>query len=180
MATKTLYTNYTHCSLVFVARELFISILVLLVFAYRVVSNCNTNSLFTYMQRSLNKLGEILPKKLAVGSTVNSCTFFKEINSDGSFYVPKDYQHDLLYWLLCLELFLYRRVSVFPFHGLPFSLILIYWLILVYIIGPFSIKKFPLIYWMTLVYIIGPSSVKKFPLIYWITLVQGGMIKLSP
>ena len=30
---------------------------------------------------------EILPKELAVGNTVYSCTFFKEINSNGTSHV---------------------------------------------------------------------------------------------
>ena len=30
-----------------------------------------------------------MPTKLAIGSTVYSCTFFKQINSDESFYIPK-------------------------------------------------------------------------------------------
>ena len=42
---------------------------------------------------------------MVIGSTVYSCSFFKKINSDGSFHVSKDSQHDLLYWLLHLELF---------------------------------------------------------------------------
>ena len=62
---------------------------------------------------------------------------------------------------------------------------LTYWITLIYIIGPSSVKKkfpyllndlhiyywsvktIPLIYWMTLIYIIGPSLVKKISLIYW-------------
>ena len=41
------------------------------------------------------------------------------------FHVSEHYQHDLLYWLLHLEPFLYRRVSVFPHHGLSFWLKLV-------------------------------------------------------
>ena len=36
---------------------------------------------------------------------VYTCTSFTEINSDGSFHVPKHCQHVFLYSLLCLELF---------------------------------------------------------------------------
>ena len=38
--------------------------------------------------------------------------FYKEITPDGFFHVPKDFQYDLLYWLLLLELFLYLRICV--------------------------------------------------------------------
>ena len=47
----------------------------------------------------------ILPQELAEGNTVYSCTFFKEINGDGSFHTHEDCQHDLLYWPLHVELF---------------------------------------------------------------------------
>ena len=43
--------------------------------------------------------------------------FFEEIDWDESFHV--------LHWPLCLELFFYRRVYVFPFHGLSFRLRLV-------------------------------------------------------
>ena len=62
-----------------------------------------------------------LYKELAVRSIVYSQIFFKEINSDASFYVPEHCQYDLPYWLLYPELFLYWRVSV-SFHGLSFQL----------------------------------------------------------
>ena len=58
----------------------------------------------------------ILLKELAVGSIVYSDTFFKEINTHGSFHVSEDCQHDLLYWPLYLELF----QSVFLLCGLFF------------------------------------------------------------
>ena len=47
----------------------------------------------------------ISPNELATGSIVYSFKFFQEINSFGSFYNPEDCQHDLLYWILFLELF---------------------------------------------------------------------------
>ena len=47
-------------------------------------------------------------------SIVYSITFFNEINSDWSFYVQEDYQHDLLYWLLYLDL--YHWVSALYCH----------------------------------------------------------------
>ena len=34
-----------------------------------------------------------MPGELVMESTVYICTFFKEINSDGDFHVPKDNQH---------------------------------------------------------------------------------------
>ena len=37
----------------------------------------------------------------------------------------KDCQHDLLYWLLYPELFLYQRIRTFPLHGLLFWLRLV-------------------------------------------------------
>ena len=43
-----------------------------------------------------------------------------EINREGLFHTPEDCQHDLLFWLLHQELFLYRNVFVFPLHGLSF------------------------------------------------------------
>ena len=52
------------------------------------------------------------------GKHFYSFTFFKEINSSGSFLISEDCQNDLLYWLLHLELFLYWRVSMFPLHRL--------------------------------------------------------------
>ena len=41
----------------------------------------------------------------SLGQTVYSCILFKEINSEGSFQVPENYQYDLLYKLLRPELF---------------------------------------------------------------------------
>ena len=52
-----------------------------------------------------------MPEELAIGNTIYSCTFFKEINSDGSFHVPEDFQHDLLYWLLNPELFCFTLLE---------------------------------------------------------------------
>ena len=52
--------------------------------------------------------------------TLYSSTFSMEINRAGSFCVPEDCQHHLLCWLLHLELFLYRRISMFQLHGLSF------------------------------------------------------------
>ena len=43
-----------------------------------------------YKRWSFNEQDEILPKELAIGSTVNSHTFFKEINNDWSFHLPED------------------------------------------------------------------------------------------
>ena len=57
-----------------------------------------------------------------MSSTVYIGTFIKEINCVGSFHVSEDTQHDLLYWPLILELFLYKRGSVFPRRGLFFLL----------------------------------------------------------
>ena len=53
-----------------------------------------------------------MPKELAIGSIVYSCTFFKEINCGGIFYVQGHCQHDLLYRVLHPELFLYRSQCV--------------------------------------------------------------------
>ena len=64
------------------------------------------NGFFLYVCKGHPVKKGILPEKLAIENTVHNCIFFKEINNDKSFHVPKDCQHDLLYWLLCLELFL--------------------------------------------------------------------------
>ena len=55
-----------------------------------------------------------MPKELAIGSTVYSCTLFKEIK----WWVIILFQEtvSILYWLLHQEHFLNRRVSVFPLH----------------------------------------------------------------
>ena len=45
----------------------------------------------------------ILPKESATGSNVYTCTFLREIISDGFFYVPEDFHHDFLYRLMCTE-----------------------------------------------------------------------------
>ena len=58
--------------------------------------------------------------ELAIGSTIYSCTFFKEICADESFHIPEHYQHDLLYLTATPRTFLYQRVSVFLLHGLSF------------------------------------------------------------
>ena len=50
--------------------------------------------------------------KLTIEGSVYNFPVFKEINSDGSFLITVNYQHDLLYSLLHPELFLYRNVSV--------------------------------------------------------------------
>ena len=42
---------------------------------------------------------------MVIGSTIYSCTFLKEINSDGTFHIPEHYQYDLLYWPLWVEYF---------------------------------------------------------------------------
>ena len=60
--------------------------------------------------RVIQKIRWILFKKLPLGSIVYSCAFFMEISSDGSSYVPKDCQHDILKWRLHPEGFLYLRV----------------------------------------------------------------------
>ena len=57
--------------------------------------------------RIIQQMRLILFKEFIRGTIVYSCTFFKEINRNGSFYVPEDCQHDLLYWLLQLEHFYY-------------------------------------------------------------------------
>ena len=46
---------------------------------------------------SFNKQGKILLKKLAIGSTIYSCAFFKEINSYESFHVVRHCKDDLIY-----------------------------------------------------------------------------------
>ena len=80
---------------------------------------------YYYWQMRTSHIGKllrwILPKELPIWSTVYNCTFLKKINSDGFFYVPEHCQHHLFYWLLCLKLFFYRKVSMFPLHGLLFS-----------------------------------------------------------
>ena len=78
--------------------------------------------IFIYM-KVIQKIRWILPKKLAIGFTIYICSFYKDINNDGSFHVPEDYQHDLLYWPLYKELFLYW--SVFPHQGLSFQLFIV-------------------------------------------------------
>ena len=62
------------------------------------------------IQWSFNRKGEVLPKELAIGRTIYSCTFFKEIK--------KDFQYDFLYWLLHLKLFLYLKVCFYSIHCL--------------------------------------------------------------
>ena len=57
---------------------------------------------------------------MVIESNVYSWTFLKAIKSDGSFHVPEDCQHCLLYSLL--ELYLYQIFSMFPFHGQSFWL----------------------------------------------------------
>ena len=57
-----------------------------------------------------------MPKELAIGSIPYSYPLFKDFNSDESFHVPNHCQHDLLYRQLSRELFLYQRVSMFPFQ----------------------------------------------------------------
>ena len=48
----------------------------------------------------------IFAKELAVGSTVFSWLFFKEINCDRLFRIPEDCKPDLLYWTL------HRKINV--------------------------------------------------------------------
>ena len=55
---------------------------------------------------------------MATGSTIYSCTFFKEIISGRSFYVPKHCQHNFIYWLLRQVFFLYLRICVLPLYRL--------------------------------------------------------------
>ena len=62
--------------------------------------------------------------ELAIGSTIYSYTFFKEINGNNSFHVPEDCQNDL-YWPLKPELFLYWSVSMFTLHSLSSQLRLV-------------------------------------------------------
>ena len=71
-------------------------------------------------ERERERVPGLFNKEFAKGSTVYRCTIFKEINIDASSHVPEHWQGDLLYKLLCSELFLYRRVSVFRLHGLSF------------------------------------------------------------
>ena len=81
-------------------------------------SKFNSHNLFLYNEgHSINKVNFALG--LTMGSTVYSYNFFKEINSDGAFHVPKHCQHDLVYWLLLLELF-YEWISIFSRHVLTF------------------------------------------------------------
>ena len=61
-------------------------------------------------------------KRVKIGSTVYICTFLEEIKCVVSFHMLESYQQDLLYWLLHPELFLYRRVCVFPLCELSFQL----------------------------------------------------------
>ena len=56
--------------------------------------------------------GNSINEKLAIGSLVCSCTFFKKINSRKSFFVPEDCQHYLLYWALCSGFFLQESQCV--------------------------------------------------------------------
>ena len=51
--------------------------------------------------------------KVAIGRTIFSCTFFKDLISDGSFPVPEHCQHYFLYWPLRLKVFLYRESVCF-------------------------------------------------------------------
>ena len=59
-----------------------------------------------------------MSKKLTIR---NSCTVCKVGNSGLAFFAPEHSQNDILYWLLCLELFLYQRVSMFSLYGPVFS-----------------------------------------------------------
>ena len=62
--------------------------------------------IFTFfITRVIQWISWIFSKKLAIGSTVYSCIFFKKINWNEFFCVPKDSQHDLLYWRLHLKCF---------------------------------------------------------------------------
>ena len=45
---------------------------------------------------SINNVN-IASGKLAIGSSIYSCSYFKEINRDGTFHVIEDCQHHLLY-----------------------------------------------------------------------------------
>ena len=54
----------------------------------------NFRPICEFSTRFIQYIKWILPKEFAIGSTVDSWTFFKEINSDMSF---EDCQHDLLY-----------------------------------------------------------------------------------
>ena len=60
-----------------------------------------------------------MTKEFDEGSIIYNCTVFKGINTDGSFHVPKDSQHDILFWPRRRELFLYRRLSGFLLHDCP-------------------------------------------------------------
>ena len=64
-----------------------------------------------------NKQIEIMPMAFAIWGTVYSWTFFKEFSRDYSFHATEDYQHDLLYWPLRLETFLFFRETV-SFHSM--------------------------------------------------------------
>ncbi len=53
---------------------------------------------YIYESLSINKIAVFATiKKLVIASTVYHCTFFKEIDSDESFHIPDDCQHDLIY-----------------------------------------------------------------------------------
>ena len=47
-----------------------------------------------YQSAQLDKLN--FAKELAFGNNAYSVTFFKDMNNDGFFHVPEDYQYDLL------------------------------------------------------------------------------------
>ena len=51
--------------------------------------------------------------QFVTGSTFYNRTFFKEINTNEFFHVLKDCQHDLHYWPLRAELFLYQSQCVY-------------------------------------------------------------------
>ena len=62
-----------------------------------------------------------LSSRTFTGPQHYSCTFFKGIHINGSFHILENSRHDLLYWDLCPEFFLYLRVSVFPLHKFSFQ-----------------------------------------------------------
>ena len=63
----------------------------------------------------------ILPKELVIGALFTVAPFSRNLIVMGPFMSQKN----VLYWLLCLEFFLYQKVDVFPLHGLFFQLRLI-------------------------------------------------------
>ena len=65
---------------------------------------------YSYIRESLYKSREFYLRNYQKEVPFTVEYFVKEINSDGSFHVLEDSQHDLIYWVLHLEHF-FNRVS---------------------------------------------------------------------